>query len=123
LPTPKRVFIDGGNSTSTISAPRNGAEEIHYDVGTSGGVWGLRGYRMIGAKMAWLNSRSIRHTGSVGEIERTPGATRWAFAEQAYHCGPNGAGHFSRCAITASSTALACLAEGSRHLARHTRQT
>ena len=72
-----------------------------FDVGTSGGVWGLeRGYcMMIGGEQD-----VVRHLDPVfetlapghGDIARTPGRENArGTAEQGYlHCGPNGAGHF-----------------------------
>ncbi|MPN04737.1 6-phosphogluconate dehydrogenase, NAD(+)-dependent, decarboxylating [bioreactor metagenome] len=77
-------------------------KKIHYvDVGTSGGVWGLkRGYcMMIGG-----DKSVVRHLDPIfatlapgtGEIPRTTGRKKsGGTAEQGYlHCGPNGAGHF-----------------------------
>jgi 6-phosphogluconate dehydrogenase len=83
------VVLDGGNSNYKDSV-RRGKEleryDVHFvDVGTSGGVWGLReGY-------------SLMVGGSASVIERlapifetlAPGPTEgWG------HVGPNGAGHF-----------------------------
>jgi 6-phosphogluconate dehydrogenase len=75
---------------------------IHYvDVGTSGGVWGLkRGYcMMIGGE-----NNVVQHLDPIfatlapgsGDIARTPGREKaGGTSERGYlHCGPNGAGHF-----------------------------
>jgi len=102
---PGDILIDGGNSCYVDDIRR--AKElapkgIHYlDVGTSGGVWGLkRGYCMMigGEKSVVEHLDPIFATlapGS-GDIARTPGRKNFSgTAEQGYlHCGPNGAGHF-----------------------------
>jgi 6-phosphogluconate dehydrogenase len=102
---PGDILIDGGNSCYVDDIRR--AKElapkgIHYvDVGTSGGVWGLkRGYCMMigGEKSVVQHLDPIFATlapGS-GDIARTPGRKNLSgTAEQGYlHCGPNGAGHF-----------------------------
>jgi 6-phosphogluconate dehydrogenase len=99
------ILIDGGN-TYYIDDIRRAKElatkGIHYvDVGTSGGVWGLkRGYcMMIGGE-----ADAVRHLDPIfatlapgrGDIARTPGRERaGGTSEQGYlHCGPSGAGHF-----------------------------
>jgi 6-phosphogluconate dehydrogenase len=71
------------------------------DVGTSGGVWGLkRGYcMMIGGENAVVKRLDPVFSAlapGVGRIERTPGRDKLGgTAESGYlHCGPNGAGHF-----------------------------
>ena len=99
------VVIDGGN-TYYRDDIRHAAElrerDIHHvDVGTSGGVWGLRrGFcLMIGGEREVVERleplfRSIAP--GVEAAERTPGRTgEPTMAEHGYyHCGPNGAGHF-----------------------------
>jgi 6-phosphogluconate dehydrogenase len=99
------VVIDGGN-TYYHDDIRHAAElreqGIHHvDVGTSGGVWGLRrGFcLMIGGEQDVVGRleplfRSIAP--GVDAAERTPGRTgEPSMAEHGYyHCGPNGAGHF-----------------------------
>jgi 6-phosphogluconate dehydrogenase len=99
------TIIDGGNSyyiDDIRRAKELHAKGIHYvDVGTSGGVWGLkRGYcMMIGGENAVVKRLDpIFKTlaPGVGKIERTPGReTLGGTAEEGYlHCGANGAGHF-----------------------------
>jgi 6-phosphogluconate dehydrogenase len=99
------ILIDGGNSyyvDDIRRAKELAPKQIHYvDVGTSGGVWGLkRGYcMMIGGE-----DRIVQHLDpifaalgpGIGSIPRTPGREKiGGTAEQGYlHCGPNGAGHF-----------------------------
>ena len=83
------IIIDGGNSNykDTIKRAEMLKEnEIHYvDVGTSGGIWGLKeGYSMMigGEKEAVESLRPIFET-------LAPSADKgWG------HVGPNGAGHF-----------------------------
>ena len=102
---PGDILIDGGNSCYVDDlrrakelAPKN----IHYvDVGTSGGVWGLkRGYCLMigGEKRVVQNLDSIFATLSSGsgDIPRTSGhKKRSGTSERGYlHCGSNGAGHF-----------------------------
>ena len=102
---PGDILIDGGNSCYVDDIRRTkelAPKGIHYvDVGTSGGVWGLkRGYcMMIGGEKS-----VVQHLDPVfatlapgsGDIARTPGRKNLkGTAEQGYlHCGPNGAGHF-----------------------------
>jgi 6-phosphogluconate dehydrogenase len=102
---PGDILIDGGNSCYVDDIRRAkelAPKKIHYvDVGTSGGVWGLkRGYcMMIGGEKS-----VVRHLDSVfatlapgiGYIPRTTERKKsGGTAEQGYlHCGPNGAGHF-----------------------------
>jgi 6-phosphogluconate dehydrogenase len=99
------MLIDGGNSyyiDDIRRAKELAPKGIHYvDVGTSGGVWGLkRGYcMMIGGE-----TDAVRHLDPIfatlapgrGEIPRTPGRERaGGTSEQGYlHCGPSGSGHF-----------------------------
>jgi 6-phosphogluconate dehydrogenase len=102
---PGDILIDGGNSCYVDDIRRTkelAPNGIHYvDVGTSGGVWGLkRGYCMMigGEKDVVQNLDPIFATlapGS-GDIPRTTGRKKHSgTAEQGYvHCGPNGAGHF-----------------------------
>ena len=102
---PGDILIDGGNSCYVDDIRRAkelAPKQIHYvDVGTSGGVWGLkRGYcLMIGGEKS-----AVRHLDpifttlapGIGDIPRTTGRKKSSgTAEQGYlHCGPNGAGHF-----------------------------
>ncbi|MGI9006814.1 MAG: phosphogluconate dehydrogenase (NAD(+)-dependent, decarboxylating) [Streptosporangiaceae bacterium] len=99
------VIIDGGNSYYRDDIARAEAvrdKGIHYvDVGTSGGVWGLkRGYcLMIGGEdevVDRLQPIFQAIAPGVAAAGRTPGRTgEPSQAEQGYlHCGPNGAGHF-----------------------------
>ena len=102
---PGDILIDGGNSCYVDDirrakelAPKN----IHYvDVGTSGGVWGLkRGYcLMIGGEKSvvqHLDPIFATLAPGTGDIPRTTGREKLGgTSEQGYlHCGPNGAGHF-----------------------------
>ena len=102
---PGDILIDGGNSCYVDDIRRAkelAPKKIHYvDVGTSGGVWGLkRGYcMMIGGEKS-----VVRHLDpifatlapGIGDIPRTTERKKsGGTAEQGYlHCGPNGAGHF-----------------------------
>src|ERR1035437_7182125 len=102
---PGDILIDGGNSFYVDDIRRTkelAPKGIHYvDVGTSGGVWGLkRGYcMMIGGK-----KNVVQHLDPIfatlapgsGDIPRTPGRKKLGgTSEQGYlHCGSNGAGHF-----------------------------
>ena len=99
------VVIDGGNSyyRDDVARAKMLAESgVHYvDVGTSGGVWGLRrGYcLMIGGEDAVVDRlRPIFAAISPGvdAAPRTDGRSGDPTpAEQGYlHCGPVGAGHF-----------------------------
>ena len=102
---PGDILIDGGNSCYVDDIRRTkelAPKRIHYvDVGTSGGVWGLkRGYCMMigGEKNVVQHLDPIFATlapGS-GDIPRTTGREKLSgTSEQGYlHCGPNGAGHF-----------------------------
>jgi 6-phosphogluconate dehydrogenase len=105
LLAPGDILIDGGNSWYVDDIRRTkelAPKRIHYvDVGTSGGVWGLkRGYcMMIGGEKS-----VVRHLDPIfatlapgmGDIARTTGRKKQGgTSEQGYlHCGPNGAGHF-----------------------------
>ena len=99
------IVIDGGNSWYRDDLDRSkalGAQGIHYlDVGTSGGVFGLkRGFSlMIGgddAAVARLDPIFATLAPGVDAAPRTPGRDDvGGTAEQGYlHCGPSGAGHF-----------------------------
>jgi 6-phosphogluconate dehydrogenase len=99
------VVIDGGNSYFKDDVRRSKAlkqKGVQYvDVGTSGGVWGIkRGYcMMIGGEPA-----TISHLDPIfktlapgqGDTPPTPGRENVkGTAEQGYlHCGPAGSGHF-----------------------------
>jgi 6-phosphogluconate dehydrogenase len=99
------ILIDGGNSyyaDDIRRAKELGVKGIHYvDVGTSGGVWGLkRGYcLMIGGE-----KKTVRHLDPIfatlapgkGDIRLTRGRKKPGdTAGEGYlHCGPSGAGHF-----------------------------
>lgn len=102
---PGDILIDGGNSCYVDDIRRAkelAPKQIHYvDVGTSGGVWGLkRGYCMMigGEKGVVRHLHSIFTTlaPGIGDIPRTTGRKKsGGTAEQGYlHCGANGAGHF-----------------------------
>src|SRR5258708_6082543 len=99
------ILIDGGNSyyvDDLRRAKQLAAQNIHYvDVGTSGGVWGLkRGYcMMIGGEaevVAHLDPIFSALAPGMGAAPRTPGREKIdGTAEQGYlHCWPNGAVHF-----------------------------
>ena len=101
------IIIDGGNSyyrDDVDRAERLQPDGIHYvDVGTSGGVFGLeRGYcLMIGGEddiVSHLDPIFATLAPGVETAERTPGRSGApSKAEQGYlHCGPNGAGHFTK---------------------------
>ena len=102
---PGDILIDGGNSyyvDDIRRAKELALKGIHYvDVGTSGGVWGLkRGYcMMIGGAADVINGldpifRSLAP--GKGNIPGTPGREQFGgTADLGYlHCGPSGAGHF-----------------------------
>jgi 6-phosphogluconate dehydrogenase len=102
---PGDILIDGGNSCYVDDIRRTkeiAPNGIHYvDVGTSGGVWGLkRGYcMMIGGEedvVQHLNPIFATLAPGSGDIPRTAGRDMLGgTSEQGYlHCGPNGAGHF-----------------------------
>jgi 6-phosphogluconate dehydrogenase len=102
---PGDIVIDGGNSYYRDDIARAKALEptgIHFiDVGTSGGVWGLkRGYcLMIGGPVQAaqrLDPIFKSLAPGAGTAEPTPNRTRaGGTAPDGYlYCGPNGAGHF-----------------------------
>jgi 6-phosphogluconate dehydrogenase len=99
------IVIDGGNSYYRDDITRAKALQsagIHYvDIGTSGGVWGLRrGFcLMIGGQaeaVQRLDPIFKTLAPGAGSAEPTPNRTRSdGTASDGYlHCGPNGAGHF-----------------------------
>jgi 6-phosphogluconate dehydrogenase len=99
------ILIDGGNSyyiDDIRRAKELAPKAIQYvDVGTSGGVWGLkRGYcMMIGGErgvVQHLDPIFATLAPGPGDIPRTPGREKLGgTAEKGYlHCGPSGAGHF-----------------------------
>jgi 6-phosphogluconate dehydrogenase len=102
---PGDTIIDGGNTYYHDDLRHAAAlreKGIHHvDVGTSGGVWGIkRGFcLMIGGEpevVERLDPIFASIAPGVDAAPRTPGRTGDpAPAEQGYlHCGPNGAGHF-----------------------------
>ena len=102
---PGDILIDGGNSCYVDDIRRAkelAPKKIHYvDVGTSGGVWGLkRGYcMMIGGEKSVVRHLDPIFTTlapGIGDIPRTTERKKsGGTAEQGdLHCGPNGAGHF-----------------------------
>lgn len=107
LLSPGDVIIEGGNSFWKDSK-RRGAEAaargLHYlDIGTSGGVWGLkRGYcLMIGgdaAVVARLDPLLAALVPGEGTAPPTEGreARDIRPAKGYVHCGPNGAGHYAK---------------------------
>lgn len=107
LLSPGDTIIEGGNSFWKDSA-RRGAEAtargLHYlDIGTSGGVWGLkRGYcLMIGGEaevVMRLDPLLAALVPGEGTALPTEGRdTRDVRPSQGYvHCGPNGAGHYAK---------------------------
>lgn len=107
LLSPGDTIIEGGNSHWKDSR-RRGAEAaalgLHYlDIGTSGGVWGLkRGYcLMIGGDagvVARLDPLLAALVPGSGDALPTEGRdARDPRPPQGYvHCGPNGAGHYAK---------------------------
>jgi 6-phosphogluconate dehydrogenase len=102
---PGDTIIDGGNTYYHDDLRHAAAlreKGIHHvDVGTSGGVWGIkRGFcLMIGGErdvVERLDPIFASIAPGVDAAPRTPGRTGDPSpAEQGYlHCGPNGAGHF-----------------------------
>ena len=102
------TIIDGGNSffkDDIRRAKSLEAKQINYvDAGTSGGVYGLeRGYCLMvgGPKEVVQRLDPIFKTlaPGIGNVERTPGRDKItnSTAEEGYlHCGPVGAGHFTK---------------------------
>jgi 6-phosphogluconate dehydrogenase len=102
---PGDVIIDGGNThyhDDIRHAAELGEKGIHHvDVGTSGGVYGLRrGFcLMIGGEQDVVE-RLYPLFGSIAPgvdaAERTPGRSGTPSPSESgfLHCGPNGAGHF-----------------------------
>jgi 6-phosphogluconate dehydrogenase len=88
---PDDVIVDGGNSNFKDSQRRASMLEeksIHFvDVGTSGGIWGLKyGYcLMIGGE-----KRIVERLRPIFETLAPIADRGWA------HVGPNGAGHFAK---------------------------
>lgn len=106
--SPGDIVIDGGNSFWKHDIERAAYLQergLHFiDVGVSGGVWGLeRGYcMMIGGateQVAHLDPIFASLAPGLGDISRTKrdsSESEWK-AEQGYvHCGPAGAGHFTK---------------------------
>ena len=99
------TIVDGGNSYYVDDLRRSvelRERGIHFvDVGTSGGVWGLRrGYcLMVGGDdeaVARLAPIFEALAPGVDAADRTPGREGDPAPEEQgwLHCGPNGAGHF-----------------------------
>lgn len=99
------TIIDGGNSyfrNDLVNAQKLKEKEINFvDVGTSGGVYGLkRGYSlMIGGESSVVKSLDPIFKAlapGIESAERTPGKSgEISTAEQGYlHCGPVGSGHY-----------------------------
>jgi 6-phosphogluconate dehydrogenase len=124
------IIINGGNSNYREDYDRAAELEpqgIHYlDVGTSGGVWGLeRGYCLMigGDEDAFKHCEPLFASiaPGLGAVERTPGRTGDATAEeQGYlHCGPSGSGHFVKMVHNGIEYGLmAAYAEGLNILAK-----
>ena len=99
------TIVDGGNSYYVDDLRRSASlrdRGVHYvDVGTSGGVWGLRrGYCLMvgGDDEAVERLRPVLAALAPGveAAERTPGREGDPAPEEQgwLHCGPSGAGHF-----------------------------
>jgi 6-phosphogluconate dehydrogenase len=87
--SPGDILIDGGNSNYKDSMRRHGmvtAKGFHFvDVGTSGGVWGLKeGYSM----MIGGDKQPVEHLRPIFEALAPAPDKGWG------HVGPAGAGHF-----------------------------
>ena len=132
LLAPGDTLIDGGNGMWKDAVRRAGLlreKGLDFlDIGTSGGVWGLaRGYcLMIGgpaAPVARLDP--IFAALAPGEAAATPTPGRDAAADprppQGYvHCGPNGAGHFTKMVHNAIEYGMMqAMAEGLELLQAH----
>lgn len=89
--SPGDILIDGGNSNYKDSVRRGaafGARNLEFvDVGTSGGVWGLKeGYSlMIGGNLA-----AIQHLTPIFQTLAPSSEQGWG------HVGPIGSGHFTK---------------------------
>ncbi len=106
--SPGDFIIDGGNSFWKHDIERAAflkERDLHFvDVGVSGGVWGLdRGYcMMIGGapeQVAHIDPIFAALAPGMGDIARTkrPSSESEWKAERGYvHCGPAGAGHFTK---------------------------
>jgi 6-phosphogluconate dehydrogenase len=99
------TIVDGGNSYYVDDLRRSADLReggIHFvDVGTSGGVWGIRrGYcLMVGGDeeaVSRLEPVFQALAPGVASAARTPGREGDPAPEEQgwYHCGPSGAGHF-----------------------------
>lgn len=132
LLSPGDTLIDGGNGMWKDAVRRAAllreAGVDFLDIGTSGGVWGLaRGYcLMIGgpaAPVARLDP--IFAALAPGEAAATPTPGRDAAADprppRGYvHCGPNGAGHFTKMVHNAIEYGMMqAMAEGLELLQAH----
>jgi 6-phosphogluconate dehydrogenase len=108
IASPGDIVIDGGNSFWKHDIQRAAylaERDLHFvDVGVSGGVWGLdRGYcMMIGGDAAQVDrldpifAALAPGIGTIPRTHRAQSAHEWK-AEQGYvHCGPAGAGHFTK---------------------------
>jgi 6-phosphogluconate dehydrogenase len=129
---PGDLAIDGGNGMWK-DAIRRGAvlreKGIDFlDIGTSGGVWGLaRGYcLMIGGPEAQVRRLDpVFRALAPGEAAASPTPGRDAGADprppQGYvHCGPNGAGHFTKMVHNAIEYGMMqAMAEGLELLKQH----
>jgi 6-phosphogluconate dehydrogenase len=99
---PGDILIDGGNSNFRDARQRSAALAplgIRFvDVGTSGGIWGLRnGYcLMIGGESEAVQVlQPIFQSLAPGTDEsHAPAATANTASQGYLHCGPSGAGHF-----------------------------
>ena len=106
LLAPGDILVDGGNSfyrDDVERAEKLAARGIKYvDCGTSGGVFGLeRGYcLMIGGDrdvVEHLDPIFKTLAPGVGDVPKTTNAEVTNTAQEGYlHCGPNGAGHFTK---------------------------
>lgn len=106
LLSPGDVVVDGGNSSWRESVQRaaemTAAGFDYLDVGTSGGVRGLeRGYcLMVGGSaegFAQIEPLLLALAPGVAAAPVTPGRSASSTADQGYlHCGPAGAGHFTK---------------------------
>lgn len=104
---PGDIIVDGGNSYYRDDIDRSERlreRGVHYiDVGTSGGVWGReRGYcLMIGGETEPIHPLEPIFSALASGLDaapRTEGRQGDPTPEEKgyLHCGPSGAGHFSR---------------------------